>query len=64
MTGMLRREKSLGHLTNNSGGIQGGLSNGEPILFGWPSSRGDHRVCPNHVRLGCKECELKSAWTA
>ncbi len=29
----VKRGKSLGTLTNNSGGIQGGISNGESILF-------------------------------
>ena len=29
----LRPDKTLGTLTNRSGGIQGGISNGEPILF-------------------------------
>jgi len=29
----VRRGKRLGTLTNNSGGIQGGISNGEPIYF-------------------------------
>ena len=29
----IRKDSRLGTLTNNSGGIQGGIANGEPILF-------------------------------
>jgi len=29
----VKREDRLGTLTNNSGGVQGGISNGEPIIF-------------------------------
>ncbi len=29
----VKKEERIGTLTNNSGGIQGGISNGEPILF-------------------------------
>ena len=29
----IKRKDRLGTLTNNSGGVQGGISNGEPIIF-------------------------------
>jgi chorismate synthase len=57
----VKRGKSLGTLTNNSGGIQGGISNGESILFRVafkpPATIG---CAQSTVNWDGQKCELKA----
>lgn len=57
----VKRGKGLGTLTNRSGGLQGGLTNGEPILFRVafkpPATIGQAQTT---VDWAGKDCELKA----